>query len=507
MTPKSLRYTAWGLLAAFTLFVVRPPQAAATTPTRIASPTPTASPSPSPSPEACCEDGICCTAGTAGGLCCTSGTSGGECLPPPPPVACAAGSCGGDCNADGRVTVDELVRGVNIGLGAQPVASCAAMDNSGNGAVTVDELVRAVGNALNGCPRAERYAGDSLWLCRPGLADDQCLTNDLDATVYASDGSLVGRPHRVADDPPFDCFYVYPTVDLSGTPGNHTDFSDIRPMLDPLLSQAAPFTGLCRVFAPLYRQVTIGTFGSPEAARFLAVAYGDVREAFRYYMDHYNGGRDVVIMGHSQGTFMTSQLLREEFDPVPAMRERLIVALLIGGSVVVPQGQSVGGSFQNIPLCTSEGETGCVIAYRTYAEGFPPEGGSNVVGGEGMDTACTNPAALAGGRSMLVETYFPARFEQPGFNVRNPAVPVPSFSTFFLVYPDFYTAECVKDDNDRSYLEIGTGDSPGDVRQDPILYTHPVLAPGFLGTHVIDYNFALGDLLELVEVKAQAMRE
>lgn len=61
------------------------------------------------------------------------------------------GPCFGDCNGNGEVTVDELITGVNIALGAAPLGSCPRFDTDGNGMVTVDELVAAVNAALNGC--------------------------------------------------------------------------------------------------------------------------------------------------------------------------------------------------------------------------------------------------------------------------------------------------------------------------------------------------------------------
>ncbi len=66
--------------------------------------------------------------------------------------AATAQICGGDCNQDGSVTVDELVRGVNIALGTVAVDLCRSFDTNNDGAVTVDEIVAAVINALNGCP-------------------------------------------------------------------------------------------------------------------------------------------------------------------------------------------------------------------------------------------------------------------------------------------------------------------------------------------------------------------
>ncbi len=59
--------------------------------------------------------------------------------------------CIGDCNGDGEVTVDELIKGVNIALGSLSFDDCPSFDGNSDGAVTVDELVKAVNAALNGC--------------------------------------------------------------------------------------------------------------------------------------------------------------------------------------------------------------------------------------------------------------------------------------------------------------------------------------------------------------------
>jgi hypothetical protein len=59
--------------------------------------------------------------------------------------------CVGDCSSDGSVTVDELIKGVQIALGEQPLDACPRFDTNADGNVTVDELVLAVGGALNGC--------------------------------------------------------------------------------------------------------------------------------------------------------------------------------------------------------------------------------------------------------------------------------------------------------------------------------------------------------------------
>ena len=61
------------------------------------------------------------------------------------PVACT-----GDCNGNGAVAINELVVGVNIALGLQPVGACPAFMDA-EGMVTISQLVQGVNNELDGC--------------------------------------------------------------------------------------------------------------------------------------------------------------------------------------------------------------------------------------------------------------------------------------------------------------------------------------------------------------------
>jgi len=70
----------------------------------------------------------------------------------------AAAACTGDCNADGAVTVTELIKGVNIALETASLDSCPEFDANGDGAATVNEIVAAVNYALTACPVAEPTA-------------------------------------------------------------------------------------------------------------------------------------------------------------------------------------------------------------------------------------------------------------------------------------------------------------------------------------------------------------
>lgn len=66
-------------------------------------------------------------------------------------TATSAVACAGDCNDNGLVAIDELVRGVNIALDRTAVEMCPNSDQNRDGSVTVNELVLAVNNALRGC--------------------------------------------------------------------------------------------------------------------------------------------------------------------------------------------------------------------------------------------------------------------------------------------------------------------------------------------------------------------
>jgi pimeloyl-ACP methyl ester carboxylesterase len=360
----------------------------------------------------------------------------------------------------------------------------------------VSHIVTDIGGPLD-------YSDDTFWLCKPGMQDNQCLVNDIDATNVAADLSTSVEPFSGSDDHPFDCFYAYPTTDLAGS-GNDLEFSDISLELDPLLSQAARFTSICRMFAPLYRQVKFSTPG-PERAKFGAIAYRDVEAAWFEYLDNHNNGRNVVIIGHSQGTGHLTTLVQQHIDGVPAVEDKLIAALLIGGRVDVPEGQDVGGTFSSIPLCTSDAQTGCVIAYRSYAEGFEPVGGSNVVDAVN-DTACTNPAALAGGVG-FGDAYIALSVNQIIFNLGiDPGELGLTITTPFMRWENFYELECVKDDQNRSYLEVRFDeDAIGEDRENLIPFTHFSLNPAILGAHILDYTWAIGDLIDLVATKAAAM--
>jgi hypothetical protein len=329
------------------------------------------------------------------------------------------------------------------------------------------------------------YRDSALWLCRPDLASDACR-GDLTTTEIAADGSQVVHPHAPAIDAAVDCFYIYPTLDLSLIPGNHVDFSDLAKIRKTAGAQIARFSEVCNVYAPLYRQATIATYiaSKGDQRHFFDVAYSDIAAAFHEYLTHFDRGHPIVIIGHSQGSQMAARLLHDTFDQSDALRPRLLVAMPIGFAVDVPDGAEVGGTFEHLPPCARVDQKGCVIAYRSIAAGDTP---SRWIADAtpGHHALCVEPS----GRGVLAESIFPVGDRKLGV------------TTPYVSVRDFYRARCVSAPHGRDYLEIAEARVPGDRRPSLVNLDKN---HGGLGLHVYDLQFAQGDLIELIRAKLAA---
>ena len=223
---------------------------------------------------------------------------------------------------------------------------------------------------------------------------------------FEADGSFTREEWKGDPNAPIDCFYVYPTVSTDPTP--FSDMTADPAELNVIRQQFARFGSVCRVYAPLYRQVTLAGLrqaiagGGGGFALSKGPQYDDVRDAWRHYLEHDNRGRGVVLIGHSQGSYILTELIRQEIDGKP-VQSRLVSALLLGATFAVPSGKDVGGSLQQIPLCRKPAQTGCVVTYVSFRATSPPPANTRFgkVTEPGMAAACTNPAALGGGTAPL----------------------------------------------------------------------------------------------------------
>jgi hypothetical protein len=353
---------------------------------------------------------------------------------------------------------------------------------------------------------APDYKVPANWLCLPGRngrgKTDLCTT-PLKTTALNPNGYGSSGLSGVARDPDVDCFIVYPTVSRDAgmnsdlNPGGGEEKASI-------VSQFARFAGACRPYAPLYRQMTLAAVSAAAAGADVTapavLAYGDVRSAFRYYLNHYNKGRPFVLVGHSQGSLMLQRLIEHEIEGRPVAKQ-MKLAIIPGFNVLVPQGKLVGGTFKSTPVCSMPGQTGCVMTWVSFRENNPPPPGAifGYADKPGMTVACTNPGRPGAAGWVELDSYWNARstLPVPGGPITwstEGAPPSPFLRTEGLV-----SARCVND-GPRGYLSIRTNADPNDKRTDRIGGEVGLLGmfiPGW-GMHLIDMNAPQGDLVRQV---------
>ena len=345
--------------------------------------------------------------------------------------------------------------------------------------------------------------GEVKWLCRPGAADNPCV-GDQTTTHFASDGSVSGvdTPATPAD-PPVDCFYVYPTVSNQPTPNaTQTPDPEVRSIA---LYQAQRFSTRCKVYVPLYREATtaaVALASQTHDTSAYETAFTDIVEAWHAYVRDDNDGRPFVLIGHSQGSRMLRALIRREIDPDPALRARMVSAIIPGANANV-------ADFANIPACAAPGQSGCVISYSTFNE-TPPSNArfgrtdtdpvGNALGlpaGPGLEVFCTNPAELSGSGERL-SSLVPSQPFAPGviflLLLRLYNGPPPSADTPWLEPSDHYTARC-EHSNGAHVLMLSPVADAQKLTPSP---------DATWGTHLVDINIALGNLVDIVGAQTQA---
>ncbi len=348
---------------------------------------------------------------------------------------------------------------------------------------------------------APDYGRPANWLCLPGRRD-VCST-PLATTALGPDGYGLSGPSAVAANSGVDCFVVYPTI--SRDRGLN---SDLAPGDDEekaiAASQFARFAGACRMYAPVYRSMTLGaiTYAATggDVTGPARLAYRDVASAFRTYLERHNKGRPFVLIGHSQGSLMLQQLIANDIEGKPVARA-MKLAIIPGYNLLVPQGRRVGGTLRSTPLCASPVETGCVLSWVSYRErNAPPEGAIfGIANRPGMTVACTNPARPGAAGWVALDSYWNTRSGVPV-----PGGPIQWSTEGRPLTPYVRTeglafARCINA-GPRGYLSIRTNADPADQRTDRIggeVGLLGMFVPGW-GMHLADMQLAQGDLVRRV---------
>ena len=318
------------------------------------------------------------------------------------------------------------------------------------------------------------------------MSDDPCINSLATTAVTATGAKSVSSP-KPATSTTFACFYVYGTV--SGEPSVNADLRRGTAEITQAEEQGTPFSPVCQVYAPIYRQVTVADLEAHPDLNFgpaeTVTAYDSIKAGFEDFLTHELDGRPFVVIGDSQGAAMLNMLLARLVDDVPALRSRLVTAIILGGNVEVPADQLVGGTFKHIPACSRLGETGCVIAYSSFPSTPPadslfgrPGQGVSLQSGQtarqGLQVVCVNPAALSGGPATLGAVFTSL---------------LQAVSTPWVSYPGLYTARCEQGDG-ASWLNVSKATGPADHRPTVDEQGGPTF-----GYHVWDLSLAQDNLV------------
>lgn len=174
-------------------------------------------------------------------------------------------------------------------------------------------------------------------------------------------------------DSSVDVFFLHPTTYTGFKKSNKRNapidnaYINAKTDYSTILYQASVFNGQCRVFAPRYRQVHINAFLAQESKKNLQafeLAYTDLKNAFEYYLQHWNNGRPIIIAGHSQGSKLGERLLKEYFEGKP-LQNKLVAAYIIGWQLPKEY-------FTELKMCSDSVQTGCICSWRTFRKGRVP---------------------------------------------------------------------------------------------------------------------------------------
>ena len=241
------------------------------------------------------------------------------------------------------------------------------------------------------------YEVPRLWYSRPGIGvSDPARWQP----AYASDRGMLPTPAEPKQR--FAVFFVHPTSFLNRSSWNAPLENGGDPEAERiariyLRGMASPFNAASEIWAPRYRQATMGAFltDATEATKAIDAAYADVLEAYRYFLSSIAPDMPVVLAGHSQGALHLKRLLAEEVRGSPVAR-RLVAAYIVGWPVSMEHDLPVIG----FPACAGADQAGCIMSWSSFAEPADP---SSILGYYAASTAldgdkagdsailCTNP--------------------------------------------------------------------------------------------------------------------
>lgn len=217
---------------------------------------------------------------------------------------------------------------------------------------------------------ASAYEDSTLWYSRPGIGvKDPARWQPSSVTSGGKSLVLSSKAARS-----FAVFFAHPTSYLNRASWNAPldnggDAEAERVARIYLRGMASPFNAASEIWAPRYRQATMGAFltSAPEGKQAIDAAYADVREAFRYFLSSAGAETPIVLAGHSQGALHLKRLIAEEVRGTP-VAERLVAAYVVGWPVSLQHDLPAMG----FPACAAPDQVACILSWSSFAEPADP---------------------------------------------------------------------------------------------------------------------------------------
>jgi hypothetical protein len=262
------------------------------------------------------------------------------------------------------------------------------------------------------------YDDPKMWFARPGMENDPSAWRP---TVEGSETPAPDSSKAQASDqlvPPATAaqaattaetatpkgdaaiFFVHPTSYYSRSSWNaplEDRDSDHRANLF-VRGMASAFADAGEIWAPRYRQATLGAFLATDrvtAGKAIDAAYRDVEEAFDAFLAAQPKNKPIILAGHSQGALHLTTLLKNRIAGTP-LAKRIVAAYVIGWPVSLDTDIAALG----LPACQTPEQKGCILGWASFAEPADPimvtDAYDGTIGFDGRPRAetrmlCTNP--------------------------------------------------------------------------------------------------------------------
>ena len=189
--------------------------------------------------------------------------------------------------------------------------------------------------------------------------------NDYDDEIKLLPRNYIDSFQKKTD---INVFFIHPTTLYSSNNWNSdtSSFRKDRIIKLSLQNQASCFSGICNIYAPNYRQMHIYSYiDTINGYKAYDLAYNDILQAFKYFINYLNNDNYFILAGHSQGTNHAMRLINEYIHYDKYISDKLLLSYLIG--------MDVKRSFSTIPPCNSEDDLFCFLSWRTFAENNYPD--------------------------------------------------------------------------------------------------------------------------------------